>query len=218
MKRTVVLVAMFVAVLVAGPVAAQGTIVGSAHDFSGVGSFGGGEICKACHTPHNAYRTVYGQSFATAAAPLWNHEDTAASFTLYESPTGTFNSGGTITQPAGVSKACLSCHDGTVGMESFGGVSTDVNMMTGSALIGIDLRNDHPISFLYDDDLATTTDGELHPPTTTGALGGTIATKMLFNGRMECGSCHDVHNTPGFPSMLLMSNSASALCLTCHDK
>lgn len=181
-------------------------IAGSVHDFSAMG-WSGGQICLPCHTPHNADTTVAG-------SPLWNHEVTVATYALYSSGTLDAAPG----QPAGVSKLCLSCHDGTVALDSFGG-NTGATYITGSDLIGTDLSNDHPISFTYNDALATT-DGELHPPSTTdSSLGGTIDDDMLFSGNLECASCHDVHDKyPANPSLLVITNAGSALCLVCHDK
>jgi predicted CXXCH cytochrome family protein len=190
------------------------TIVGSKHDFSTQG-WAGGQICIVCHTPHNA---VVG---ADPSAPLWNHADTAVTtFTMYSSDT--FNGSATIgTQPGGRSKACLSCHDGTVALDSFGG-NTGTTFLTGRTLMGSDLTDDHPVSFVYDDALAAA-DGQLHPPSTTssGVGPGTISQDLLFGDRLECASCHDVHNSyslPGVPGMLLKTNTGSALCLTCHNK
>jgi predicted CXXCH cytochrome family protein len=121
-------------------------------------------------------------------------------------------------QPDGSSKLCLSCHDGTVALENFGGVTTGTTEITGDALMGTDLSNDHPVSFTYNTALATA-DGELEDPSTgLSGLGGTIDDDMLISGKMQCSSCHDVHNTAGINYMLLKSNSASALCLTCHIK
>jgi len=185
------------------------TIVGSAHDFSGQSWNTTTEICIVCHTPHNADVSV-------ADAPLWNHSLSAvATYTLYAS--GTMNS--VPGQPDGSSKLCLSCHDGTVALENFGGVTSGTNFMTGGALVGTSLSNDHPISIDYDAALALA-DGGLHnPATTSSGLGGTIAEDMLISGKMQCSSCHDVHNSAvGTSSLLLKSNAASALCLTCHDK
>ena len=182
-------------------------IAGSAHDFSRE-SWAEGKICLPCHAPHNAS--------GDENAPLWNHETTTSTFSLYSSPTLDAATG----QPSGVSKICLSCHDGTVAIDSFGG-------RTGSIFIdqdfnlGTDLSDDHPISFSYNDSLATQ-DGELFPPSSTpsGIPGssGTIQTDMLINNSLECSSCHDVHNTNDFPDLLLKSNDGSALCLTCHNK
>ena len=192
-------------VLVAGFAGAQ--ITGSEHDFSGQG-WGTTEICQPCHTPHNA----------STALPvvLWNHAVTSATYTLYSSPTMNATTG----QPGGVSKACLSCHDGTVALDSFGG-STGETFISGPANFGTDLSNDHPVSFTYNNALATA-DGGLHPPTTQASgLGDTISADMLFgtsSDQVECASCHDVHNAANLQSLLLKSNAGSALCLTCHAK
>jgi predicted CXXCH cytochrome family protein len=185
-------------------------ITGSLHDFS-AGGWSGGEICLPCHTPHNA------KVPPDDLVPLWNHDVTSAVFTVYSSPTGTLDAGA-LGQPAGVSKACLSCHDGTVGLDAYGTNVPVPNMIGGVYDLGTDLSNDHPISFTYDTALATA-DGELFDPATDpSGLGGTIANDMLFTDQLECASCHDVHNTAAVASLLVKSNAASALCLTCHDK
>ena len=187
----------------------QGTIVGSAHDFSGKAWTSNNEICVACHTPHNA--------LAVTDAPLWNHNSTNATFTLYSN--STFNGSASITQPAGVSKLCLSCHDGTVNLDAFGGVAvTGTTPISGPALFSNDLSNDHPISFTYDAALATADLGLWDPTTQTSGLGGTINADMLFSGKVECASCHDVHNSANQLNLLVKSNGTSALCLTCHKK
>ena len=190
----------------AGSASAQ-TIVGTDHDLSGAQGTGG-EICVVCHTPHNADTSV-------AEAPLWNHEVTGANFTVYTSPT--FDGGPSI-QPAGASRLCLSCHDGTVALDAFGGgAGTANNFIDGNALIGTDLSNDHPISFTYDSALAAADGGLADPATAGSGLGGTIDADMLFAGNMECASCHDVHDNNIAP-FLRVSNAASAMCLTCHNK
>ncbi len=179
-----------------------GVITGSKHDFKAASWNASGEICITCHTPHNA--------MAVANAPIWNHELTSATFTMY----GTTLAGTTPdAQPSGMSKLCLSCHDGTVGLEAFGGVTTNTNLITGNALVGIDLSNDHPISIDYGG-----TAKELKDSGTASGINGTIAADMLFSNKVECSSCHDVHNKYGLTYLLKKSNAASALCLTCHDK
>jgi len=69
------------------------------------------EVCVFCHTPHGA------NLLAPGATPLWNRTVPNGStvYVIYGSPNfdGT-NSG----QPQGVSLACLSCHDGTIALDS----------------------------------------------------------------------------------------------------
>lgn len=200
-----------------------GTIIGSAHDFSASG-WSGGEICVACHTPHNSDTSV-------ADAPLWNHAVTTQVFTMYTGP-GTMDAISDA-QPTGTSKLCLSCHDGATALDSFGG-NVGTIFMGGTPAVGGDaesLTNDHPISITYDAALSVTDPG-LHDPAVTAVtigLGGdkertgTIDTVMLSGGKVQCSSCHDVHNGavgPGtnFIPLLKVSKAASAICLTCHNK
>jgi len=196
--------------------AAAGTITGSAHDFT-TKAWSGGRICVACHAPHNTDTTVVD-------APLWNHTNSTAAYTLYSSPT--LNA--TITQPGGGSKLCLSCHDGTVAVNSFGGV-TGTTMISTVNNLGTNLKKSHPIGFTYNTALATT-DGSLHDPATkTVTIGsgtqtktGTINAVLLYGGKMECDSCHDVHNTftvGGLGTGLVKVDPAgSKICLACHNK
>jgi cytochrome c553 len=66
------------------------------------------EICVFCHTPH-------GGRTDNSAAPLWNRAlPASAGYTLYSSP----NFDAVASQPQGVSLACLSCHDGTIGIDA----------------------------------------------------------------------------------------------------
>ncbi len=183
------------------------TIVGSAHDFSGDTWNPSGEVCIVCHTPHNANTTV-------TDAPLWNHEVTTATFTPYSSAT----LDAAVGQPDASSKLCLSCHDGTVALDNFGGTTGGTNFIGGNDLLGTDLSNDHPISFTYDPALASADGGLFDPSTQNSGLGGVINDDMLIGGKMECASCHDVHNGSGIGFLLVKSNANSALCLTCHNK
>lgn len=194
-----------------------GTINGSAHDFSNINA--DGQICVNCHTPHNA-------DTATAEAPLWNHDVTQATFTLYSSPTMNSTPG----QPTGASKLCLSCHDGTVAVDSFGGrVGTDFIGPADNAYIGTDLSDDHPISITYDAALAVSDPSLNNPDTTQVTVGqggdktntGSVTALMLPNSVVQCSSCHDVHNNfvpAGEGSLLVVTKTNSDLCFTCHNK
>ena len=173
---------------------ASAQILNSEHDFSNNG-FAQGEICIVCHTPHNSDTSV-------SDAPLWDHELSTATYTLYSNP----SLQGTVTQPAGVTKLCLSCHDGTVAIDSFGG-ATGTNTIGGGANVGTNLDDDHPVSVTYE----FGTDPDLKDPTTFTAA-------RLFSNQVECSSCHNVHNESGVDGLLVMSNADSALCSQCHSK
>ena len=208
MKKVFVL-AVLITLVAAG--SAMALIANSAHDFSAQ-AWAGNEICQPCHTPHNA--------LGSALSPLWNHELSTATYTPYVgydidhvAPTSAVIS-------ASISGLCLSCHDGTVALENFGGATGGTTFVTGNFLLDADLTDDHPIAFTYDAALSTA-DGELQDPTTAlSTLGGTISADMLSAaGAMDCSSCHDVHNT-NVPaaSLLRIDNTGSALCIVCHIK
>lgn len=207
MKKTTVWMMMIAAA--AGPLTSTswGAIAGSKHDFSSKG-WAKGEICLPCHAPHN--------NRASAVVVLWNHADTTASYTMYSS--GSMNA--TMpTGPSAGSRTCLSCHDGTVALDSFGG-NTGTNFLTASdaSYLSQDLSNDHPISFDYTKKVADDDRFLKDPTTALSGLGSTIASDMLIAGKVECSSCHDVHNQYNVAKLLKKANANSALCTTCHSK
>ena len=203
--------------LAALPVMA-GTIFGSQHDFS-ITPRAKQEICQPCHVPHRAQGEV-------SAAPLWNHAFSRATYTLY------FSSSlkATMQQPMGGSKLCLSCHDGTVAIDSYPAGNTGNTWISAANKLGTDLNVHHPSSFLYDGALAVRK-GALFDPAvqqvTIGAVPsrqGYVKDVMLVGGNVECSSCHDVHNTYTQSSakwqttkLLKVSMNGSALCFVCHD-
>lgn len=189
------------------------SLSGSAHDFSGQAWNTTGEVCVVCHAPH-ANQNAVGEL-------LWNRSPSVASYDMYSNASGTFQGSGTIaTSPNPESKVCLSCHDGTVALNSFGGNGTVTDaFVTGDFLIDTDLSDDHPISFEYTNALATS-DGALAAPGDDGT--GPTDVMPLFGTTftLECATCHDVHNNvnTGNTKLLYIENTASALCTTCHTK
>ena len=196
-KRAIVLLAAFT---MAASGVAIGAITNSDHDFTGEG-WADSEICKPCHVPHNAVTGLI--------APLWNHELTTSTYTTYD------GTAGVATEDAldSYSILCMSCHDGTVALDSFGG-ATGSTSMTGGALLDADLQDDHPIgaTAIYDatdpeyNDITGTLD--LRPMTISGVSEDVVS----------CATCHDVHDSQGTSSLLQIDNAGSALCLTCHNK
>jgi predicted CXXCH cytochrome family protein len=194
---------------------ANAQITNSAHDFSSY-AWSGGEICKPCHTPH----------FAVPEMPrLWNHELTNATYTL--------EGGGTMTAEDDfdkVSRMCMSCHDGTVALDSFGG-QTGANFIPGSAKIGTDLADDHPVGSAAEyppSPLPSWWNGAFRPTNAAGTSvtngANTVSLKSWLNAGgatryvVGCTTCHNAHNRGNFPHMTSITNAASAMCLTCHIK
>jgi len=188
----------------------QALITGSAHDFSGRG-WGSNEICVFCHTTHNAKGTVPG-------SPLWNHEVSTATYTLYSSPTLQQ----TPQQPRGPSKLCLSCHDGTVAIDSFGNRS-GTHFITDSANLTTNLSDDHPISIYWNHQTMWNHDtmtGDAPPCSNCHTFGNPLQYNLpFFNRYMECATCHEPHNKyPANSRMLRRELAGSAICLHCHGR
>lgn len=135
---------------------------------------------------------------------------------------------------------CMTCH-GSNGNSYTAGVNHSMDL----PWIGTDLRNDHPVGVTFPTTNGTGTDWKT--PSGTGKSGmkyfdsGTITGQLDkadiriygagFGGAdgapsatVECASCHDPHGVPdpttGFfkKTFLRVSNTGSAVCLTCHTK
>ncbi len=211
------------------------------------------QICVFCHTPHGAE--------SIPSAPLWNRKLSGATYSgqTYTSSSIEANAAELAAGPGGSSKLCLSCHDGTMAIGNVNVLNGQANatiallgtgpggtMAAGAGTttgftrnLGVDLRNDHPISFTYDATLAAA-DGELRVPdgTTVGTrVAGQPKPKMpLEAGQMQCATCHDPHlretdplkGSAKFlrvnrfqevaPSGGAFSEAADIVCLACHDK
>lgn len=158
------------------------------------GELGSTEICVYCHTPHNAN--------GSTTAPLWNRVvPVTGDFTLRASAVLGM---GSLT--------CLGCHDGSIALNQFGGAAwsddnngatADINM-SGPALFGTDLTNQHPIGVTY-------------PVADPTHFNATPASAEILDSKVECASCHSPHGT-GNSYFLHVENTGSALCLDCHVK
>jgi len=167
----------------------------------------GGEPCAYCHRVHHS---VGGLGRPAYMGPLPYITQVYTSDTLDH----------TIDETSvNISDAplCLTCHDST---------TVDTMMLAGDEKttiqqklidrpeinITLDLRNDHPVGFVFDanlypeDEIQAPTDSRVHVSFGPGL------------NEMWCSSCHNPHGgEPGTP-LLAMSNDASALCLQCHIK
>ncbi len=225
------------------PTVVRAGIVGSPHDFSGeawnITPSDPNSVCGPCHQPHHADSSV---------VPLWGHAVSTGPWTMYNTNNVLVSRMKAVPSPTptGVSLACLSCHDGTVAINSYAGAiqgGTAVTI-TNRALIGTDLTHTHPISFTFDANLVGTglnQDKFLFNPDTTQVLTPSSGTfvpgndmsisgfLLAANHRLECSSCHDVHNQIGTPFDIAtnpklvkivgtQAGKGSLLCRSCHNK
>ncbi len=201
--------AAFAALLLLSPGPAFAGIQGSAHDFS-LRSWSKGEICIVCHTPHRAT--------AGLDAPLWNHQVSVAAFTLYSSPTMQVTA--EQPSPGSSSRMCLSCHDGSVAVDAFGGASGSVQIAS-RANLTTDLSNDHPIGIEWAHQTGLSA-ADPHCMTCHDVTNPRVPTGKelrFFKRKVECASCHDVHNSKVMDVKLLRKPLAgSQICLHCHPK
>jgi predicted CXXCH cytochrome family protein len=196
------------------------------------------EVCLPCHVPHNA--PYNGGDL------LWNHKVTASttSYKLYNNVNTTAFSGTTSANPQldQTTVLCLSCHDGSIAIDSYGGGKSN-NVMIASwagvantATNSSDLSLDHPLGVGYPGLPAESsvlpgsftpananfgfTDPTVSGPFTTGGVGGIPAVKLvaLPTGYMGVGciSCHEPHDWS--QKFMRISNNGSAVCLSCHIK
>jgi predicted CXXCH cytochrome family protein len=225
-KEMVVLLSVLAAltVLLFVPSSQGTTVVGSRHDLSGGIDYNGNpeQVCIYCHTPHHA------STDPKSVVPLWNRQLAPGPFSIYSSSTLDMTIEYDNNRPQGVSLACLSCHDGV----NSGGNKHDLVVGPGGTIpdttsnpncerchtnmyhgrppkwLGTDLTNDHPISITYD----TTKDPAFIP-----AVSGKVNGLPLYSNRVECPSCHAVHD-PQYGNFLRAANTGSALCYKCHIK
>lgn len=166
-KFTIKLVAA--GILAAVSTGATAGIAASQHDMTATGTGQlktATEICVFCHTPH--------ASATGSGVPLWNKDLATHKAGVTYTPYASSTMDGAATDASikgGISMACLSCHDGTQGMDAMfnnpgsgqgtqGGTATN-NMSPGAgsllgasvtnaiAMLGSDLSNDHPIGIPY---------------------------------------------------------------------
>jgi predicted CXXCH cytochrome family protein len=214
MKRLTQMTSIGVAVAGVVAAAAFADIVGTSHDFTNT-SWGGGEICKPCHTPHFS---------DTDVGFLWAHDMSDLQYTLYN---------GDISQPGGAdlldtpSRMCMSCHDGNVALNAYHGGGGPPLFIGAAYRIGENgnLADDHPIGDATD--YPTTGSSGLNVPTLSpsgfwgfGGTGFPEVPLFEFNGKqiVSCSTCHTPHGKAGIDNLLRKDNAASGLCLTCHIK
>lgn len=233
-------VALMAMGMMAGTLSAE--ISGSKHDFADKTlyptNWSNGQICLPCHAPHNTTPSV--TTGGIMGGPLWNRTLPTNSYKMYIStavaaPTGTDPNATTNVYKATDGKKvdtnsilCLSCHDGSIALDSFGGAtSTTAGVIGGKANFGTDLTNDHPIG-----EAAKWKEVSYMVSRSFRDSSRIMPLRNLDDGTwaVGCTSCHEPHNRTGAPNMLWVNNgtagttvdgravSGSVLCLNCHKK
>jgi predicted CXXCH cytochrome family protein len=164
-------------------------LIGSKHDFTQNGRLGR-DLCLPCHTPH----------LASAPTPRFDRRpETTLPLRPYDAP------GIELT---GWSLLCLGCHDGVTAPDVYSSAHALIaDDALGNSRLGTTGLRSHPVGIVYP------ANGEgYHPRAAVEAAG-----LLLPDGRIQCTTCHDAHNTHRHSGMLKISNQQSRLCLTCHD-
>lgn len=223
MRKTIVLLTILLLIL---GIAVFAGVKDTKHNFSSQANspnaffYGTRQVCVFCHATHNGNQTL---------GALWNHEaNVAQSYIMYDSPTMDMDVA--VDRPHKGSLVCLSCHDGTIAINSLnnlpgpeaagnygtpGGAAIDGagKLTSGSdAFVGTDLTDDHPVGITYD--------ASKDPSGFYAKTGNPVnyPDKLLSEGLyVECVSCHNPHDNT-YSNFLIESNTGSNLCIRCHTK
>jgi predicted CXXCH cytochrome family protein len=157
------------------------------------------KMCHVCHTVHN--ETLPISQYRDGL--LWKNEIFSVSYIMYHSSWGasfvdtrdkstrSSSLGKRSNLPDGLSKFCLTCHDGII--------APDVFILHHFVSAEYNAKN----TYLRDPDL------------TIMGLSGPIS-EVLDRGKIQCSSCHDVHGVESIPKTKLLRAQAPALCSICH--
>ena len=192
--------------------AQQPTITGTGHDLS-TGSAKGPNVCLYCHIPH----------MSNPSLGLWSHQVSNSQYQMYDSSVSTTYAEGpssiSTTKPS-PSRLCMSCHDGTVALGAVNFTSAPLptaKTLTAADTFGTNLQSSHPMAF----DQWNRDNTMLSQLFTSNPRATANVKVQLWNGRIECTTCHEPHTPnldPQRSSMFLSLNNANgALCLSCHD-
>lgn len=181
-----------------------------------------GSPCYVCHIPHK----TGAKPVAGIGTLLWNVKinNFGAAYGTYGSDFATAiglaptELNGQITN----SNLCLSCHDGAVALGTYyqNGfwTGTPTNPI-GAGMQIQDLTETHPINFMYAG--ATFADDKyVKLPADVNSVDGN-GDIPLYQGKMQCGTCHDVHAGKNyfsrpFPAGKNDAANRGEMCTYCH--
>lgn len=204
-------------------------------------------VCDYCHRPHimgaDGQAAPLWARKSVATSPVYGvYSSVSMDATVANGHLAPINSDDNY------SAMCLSCHDGSqfLATTSWGSNGTPYNNgnpwpFDGAGSVSIDsayafadagglnlggnmqLSHTHPVHLDYD--YAQANDGQLYAKAAAGYVyletsPATKAIGRLFNGKMECSSCHNPHfkNGIGLQSPNSANDLGGALCVSCHKK
>jgi hypothetical protein len=178
------------------------------------------EVCIFCHTPHNA----------DPAYPLWGHIVTQETYTHYTSPTlQSYSSEADAPPIDGVSRLCLSCHDGTIAVGALTNTTIETTkeyiMPEDIGFLSTDLSGGHPISIVYDQSLVNRRNNMESLTLKLNSLSEVLTDRDVklypTHGGMgvQCSSCHDPHGGIGGADAppFWRKTTTDAVCEVCHN-
>lgn len=178
--------------------------------------------CLSCHDGQTAIDSIINMP---GSGRYQASQETSTNLAFLDTWTGTADVEHHALASGGIDNlGCLSCH--APGKLS---AATDFSIF----VIGTDLTNDHPVGITYPATNGPGTDFNTPGGTkgsatffdlpATGAMDSSDV--RLYDAKVECASCHDPHGVPTGgagsifkPSFLRVTNTGSAVCLTCHAK
>lgn len=186
--------------------------------------------CLSCHDGQTAVDSIVnmpGSGGYSAAQMTSQNNSFLNTWTNTRGPDASVHLGMSVPDSTG----CLACHSPDAGFVGAG--ATDFRAFR----IGTDLRNDHPVGITFPTNNGPGTDFNT-PGGTKGSTkfydnnGNNYMDKdeiRLYNSgagpKVECASCHDPHGVSPSgaggafnPTFLRVSNTSSAVCMTCHSK
>jgi hypothetical protein len=223
MKKVLLLIVALTLVLGVASLGArengQPGLLDTPHDVQVISGEAGLEPCAMCHTPHSG----------TGDFPIWNRDQGAQTYTMYDSPS--FDMNDHNPGPQAPSSLCLVCHNGVFsslvnypGPGSHGNENYDFQMNpTFWAMLDTDLSNEHPISFTYDPTKDSSQDNNGFPQQTTCPdatwrqwIVTTVGTFPLYGSgttanptdQFECATCHAVHDSVAYPGKQLVGGKS----------
>ncbi len=174
----------------------------SPHNFSHESWLPVTRICGVCHVPHSRRRSKKRMKRYKDGLK-WNRTVNVTPYNLYNSSwssslTGIRDSvwtspvtGRPEGLPDGLSKLCLSCHNGVVAPDVF--------------------NLHHFVSLEYDITKTELRDPEVKKIGVSGPI-----SEILDNGKIQCSSCHDAHDEESVAGTKLLRVEKDRICMVCH--